>query len=202
MSDEDNPREDDDQFEPSGQVQGEEIDQPAAQPAGQAPPVQGQQPVQQGPSLLDELQRPESVDWLKFNVALFAVFGFGYSIAFFLMDTLASDTSAAGALLSDFLGFLFLMGLFLAPILAVITGVRIGREFHAQQNLTLANSFVGSAVGFIVMFFVLFVFVWSQAETSGGGGLGEFLGPIIGFAIGVGLTGVLSTFVVRWAESY
>ncbi|PSP76530.1 hypothetical protein BRC81_13025 [Halobacteriales archaeon QS_1_68_20] len=138
--------------------------------------------------------------WIKFNVALFAVFGVGYSIAFFLFDALMSG---GGQTFSGLLAVLaFFGGFFVAPVLATFMGVRIGNEFREGRNLTLANSFVGSAAGFVVMFFVLFVFVWSQVSGSGGGGtgFGDLLAPVIGFAIGVGLTGLLATYVVRWVD--
>ncbi len=198
MSGEENSSNEEEQ-PPAGQPQAQPAGQAGAQPAGQGPPGQPQGTVRQAPSLTDELQKPESMYWIKFNVALFAVFGVGYSLAFFLFEALLPG-GPSGQVGSGLLAVLaFFGGMFVAPVLAAVTGLRIGSQFREEQNLTLVNSFVGSAAGFLVMFFVLFVFVWSQAGGSGAG-LGDLLAPVIGFAIGVGLTGLLTTYVVRWVD--
>lgn len=197
MSDEDTPADDNEQPQSTEQPQGQPQGQPQAQPQGQPAPAQGQQPVQQGPSLVDELQDPASMEWLKYNVVVFAAVGVGYSLAFLLFESLlpGGGMSAGDDMMGQFIGAIFAMfgligGLSAGTAIAAVNGIRIGREYQVEQNLALANSFAGSAGGFLVMALIMTVFLASNS-------LGDVLVPLIGFAVGVGATGAATTYVTR-----
>ncbi len=180
-----------------GTLQTEEESE-AKQAQGQA--GERRQPGRRGPSLIDKLQKSESIHWFKFNIGTFLTVGIGYAIAFALFFALAPETATSGMGYSGgsiIAALAFFFGLGLAPLLAAINGIRIGSGFQDEANVALANSFIGSVIGFLLMTFVLLLLIWTQVETGGGGDVSNILGPIIGFSIGVGLTGAGSTYLAR-----
>ena len=200
MSEEENAQESDNEAHEeetqAEETQAEETQEEETQAESESTETTGvndDQSSNEGPSLVDQLQEPESMRWLKYNVVLLAAVGVGYSLAFLLFD--AFLPAAEGAPMEEFISAMIAMmglvgGLSVGVVLAAINGIRIGKEFDVEQNLALANSFVGATIGFIVMAILM-------GMLLGDGGSGDTFTALIGFAIGVGITGALATYVVR-----
>ncbi|MFT4889764.1 MAG: hypothetical protein ACI9YT_000675 [Halobacteriales archaeon] len=137
--------------------------------------------------------------FLQYNVAVFLAVGLGYAVTMFLATELSGTGGAFGSN-SAFVGagFALAMGLMMSPLIAAINGAVIGLRYQEGRKLVSANSFVGSGVGVVVMAVVLFVSLAIFSPGGGDGGGGSFpFGPVIGFLIGVGLTGAIATYLTK-----
>lgn len=138
---------------------------------------------------------------MSFSVATFVAFGLGTTIAVFLFGALlprgaggAFDVVAGGAAAS------LVFGIFLAPLLAVVTGLTAPLGQSADGGAVAVSTGAGAAAGFVVMVVVQFLLVLVlSGEGSGpggsGGGLGQILLPALGFTVGVGLTGAAAGYI-------
>lgn len=160
---------------------------------GQAPA--GQQARGQGGNVNVELD--VDPDIVKFSVATFVAFGVGTTLAFFLFGALAPATlnlslvGGAGAAAALFIG------IFLAPVLAIVTGLTAARRQTRPGQEVAVTAGAGAALGFLAMVIVQFVIatVLGGGGGGGGGGLGQILGPAIGYTVGVGLTGAAAGYI-------
>ena len=179
-------------------AQERERERPVQPHQSQAPHAQTRQPAEREPSLATRLQRPASMAWLKFKLALFLSIGLGYAITFVLANAFTPKALTGGSYIDA--AFAFFVGLFLATLIAAIACVKIGSQFDGRTNDALVNAFVGAALGFVVIAFLLFVLVLSQAP-GGGVDFVELVGPLIGYLVGVGITGAVTVYVTRWATT-
>jgi hypothetical protein len=136
---------------------------------------------------------------VRFSVGVFLAFGLGTTVAYFLFGVLLPgpvETTtlpfAGGVAASLF------FGIFLAPLLAVVTALTAAGP---DRPLAVSTG-VGAAAGFLAMVTLQFVLVVVLSGGGGGGGagglgglLGQTLLPVLGFAVGVGLTGAATGYV-------
>lgn len=169
---------------------------------------QQQQPQQQGPqygqrqsqSPTEVLTSESGMRFLKYIVGVFLAIGLGYGIGLILFDAVASDDFG-----TDLFGlFAFLVPVFGAPIIGMVTGLMTGLRLETDEASAALTSGVGAIAGFIVMLIVLVVFmsiVFSDGGGDGGGGdSSDMIVEMIAFGIGVATTAALTTFVVRRSQ--
>lgn len=125
-------------------------------------------------------------------VGAFLVLGVGFVFTFFFVSQFAGESGGFGTgvgIGGSGLGFAVL----LSPLLALFVGVLVGRD---DDPSAVRDAGVGSALGFVVMYFVTLVVASSlQAGAAPGG---NSLGPLVGFTVGVGLTGAAAAAVTRY----
>lgn len=175
--------------------------------SGQPPQGPGNQPHRQGSqynqqqsqsqSPTDVLTSESGIRYLKYITGVFVAIGVGYGIGLLLFDVVASDDFG-----SDLFGlFAFLVPVFGAPIIGMVTGLMTGLRLDTDEASAALTSGVGAFVGYVAMLIVLVVFmsiIFSSGDGGGGGGdSGDMLLEMIAFGIGVATTAALTTFVVR-----
>lgn len=138
------------------------------------------------------------------GTATFLVFGLGYTLSVFLASALGPGGQAPSAQSLGFGGGLFngvavalVFALLLSPIVAVLVG-RIVGDRAVEPTGGAAVGGLASAVGIVGLLVVVLValVVFSPAADTGGGvGSALPLGSLVGFVVGVGLTGAGSGYV-------
>ncbi len=176
------------QRQPNQQTQGAPQDGP--------PPAGGRQRQGQGGGNMNvELDVDTNV--VKFSVATFVAFGLGTTVAFFLFGALAPATLSLGLVGGTGAGAALFIGIFLGPLLAIVTGLTASRRQAKPGQEVAVSAGVGAAAGFLAMVIVQFVLATVLAGGGGGGGGGfdQILGPAIGYTIGVGVTGAAAGYI-------
>jgi hypothetical protein len=152
-------------------------------------------------SLVDELQRPGPMQYIKFSVAVFAAVGVGYGLTFWLFTELGDFGSSGGTILVS-LGAFF--GFLLGPVVAVGTGTYTALDNEGDggedTTLTAAAAGVGAAAGYVVLVLVLIVFASLASSGSGGSGGGGTdlpggVGGTFGLLVGIATTAALSVYL-------
>ncbi len=163
-------------------------DQPAGGPAGQA---QGGY-AQAGPGI-------DYQHYGKIGSAVFATFGLGTALTFFLYLTMASSGTTLGtgsflgggggsnqlfsAVAAGF-GFTILIG----PVVATGLGAYVSSLTDVHESGALVGA-ATTAIGAAVTLVVLLVLVVVLAPGSGNIPIGDLLAPTIGAVIGIAATG-------------
>lgn len=130
--------------------------------------------------------------FLKIVVGIFTAVAIGYSVGLILLDGLGDEAMVMIGL------FAILIPLLGAPLIAMVTGIIVGLRFDSDDNSAMLTSGIGAFAGFFVMFFILLVISsLVVGNGNGDGDISDFFIPLIGFGIGVGLTGAGSTYVTR-----
>lgn len=132
---------------------------------------------------------------VAFSVGAFLVAGAGFVFTLFFVGQFAGgDGGFGGGLLGGAgaaSGFGF--AILLSPLVALFVGVTVGRDGGDRGAI---DAGLGTALGFLVMFFATLVLAASLGGTgSGGSVLGA--GPLVGFVVGVGLTGAAGAAITR-----
>ena len=139
------------------------------------------------------------------GVATFLVFGFGYTISIFLASALGPGGQAPSAQSLGFGGGLFngvtvalVFALLLSPLVAILVGRIVGDRADEPPEGAAAGG-LASAVGIVglLVVVVLALIVLSPVSGTDTGGFGGALplGSLLGFVVGVGLTGAGSGYV-------
>lgn len=153
------------------------------------------------PSLVEELQRPGPMQYIKFTVAVFAAVGVGYGLTFWLFTELGNFGATGGSILVS-LGAFF--GFLLGPVVAVGTGTYTALDSDGQDmgdtTIVAAAAAVGAAAGYVVLVFVLIVFAGLASSGGGGGGGGGTdlpggAGGTLGLLVGIAATAALSVYL-------
>lgn len=146
---------------------------------------------------------------VKETVGIFSLLGIGLGLTGGITISQLSGGGAifGGILVLVVLTFAFLMG----PLIAVITGLRIGEE-HGQSNETYIAGGLGAVGGYLSMMLIVLLILslamstlsgdagtgasaTQSASTSGSGlNIGEYILPVIVVAIPTGITGAGSVF--------
>lgn len=150
-----------------------------------------------GASLLDSATDHSFAEPVSFGIGLFTVFGLGFAVTVFLAASLASTDTGLGLGNLGFGGVTVALGLSLmvSPLLGVILGRFIAEDdMEDEPTRTAMAGGLASGLGFVAMLIVLYILVLIlQPENVQAG---DFpLGPLLGFVVGVGLTGAASSFV-------
>ncbi len=154
-------------------------------------------PADGEPSLVDELQQPTPMRYIKFAVAMFAVVGVGYGLTFWLFSELGTMGNTGGSILvgiGTFFGFL------LGPVVAVGTGAYTALNWEGEETkLVAAAAGVGAAAGYVVLVMVLLLFASLSSSGGGGGGGGTSLpggtGGTFGLLLGIAATATLTVYL-------
>ncbi len=138
---------------------------------------------------------PASVSHVAFAVVTFLVLGVGTTLSVFLGVALAGPTvvDVAGGRGSVAL----LATLLLAPLLAVVTGLRTGRAVADAGRAALGagvGAFLGAAASTAVVAGLTALF-GALGGSGGESGLVAFLAPTAGYVLGVGLTGTAAGYL-------
>ena len=155
-------------------------------------------PAEGEPSLVDELQQPTPMRYIKFAVAMFAVVGVGYGLTFWLFSELGNMGSTGGAFLVGIGSF---FGLLLGPVVAVGTGAYTALNWEGEETkLVAAAAGVGAAAGYVVLVIVLLLFAsLSSSGGAGCGGGGTSLpggtGGTLGLLLGIAATATLTVYL-------
>ncbi|RNJ25930.1 hypothetical protein [Halosegnis longus] len=139
------------------------------------------------------------------GVATFLVFGVGYTISIFLASALGPGGRPPSAQSLGFGGGLFngvavalVFALLLSPIVAILVGRIVGDRADDPSEGAAAGG-LAAAVGIVGLLLVVFVALMVFSPVSGtetGGFEGALpLGSLLGFVVGVGLTGAGSGYV-------
>lgn len=147
-------------------------------------------------SATTELQEETGQRFIKYIVGVFVAIGIGYGVGLILLDIIDEEF---GALLGV---TAMIIPLFGAPIIAMVTGLMTGLRQDASDKGAVLTSGVGAFLGFIALFVVILVFTSIVFDNGGsnGGDLGDFFLPLVGFGIGVAISGAGTTYVVREIE--
>lgn len=152
-------------------------------------------------SLVEELQRPGPMGYVKFAVAVFAAVGVGYGLTFWLFTELGDFGTTGGTMLVS-LGAFF--GFLLGPVVAVGTGTytALDNEGEDGEDTTVAAAAagVGAAAGYVLLVVVLIIFAGLASSGGGGGGSGGTdlpggAGGTFGLLVGIAVTAALSVYL-------
>lgn len=155
-------------------------------------------------SVSDILSRRTTKAQLKYTLALFALVGVGLGLTGYLGVDQVAGGDGSGQLMSAMLAVTALgVALFVGPVVAVFTGLRISDRMRQTDRAVYVTSFVGNAAGYLVMVVITVVLLASSLSGTGGsasGGsfeLGELFVPMILLSIPSGLVGLGSTYLDR-----
>lgn len=141
--------------------------------------------------------RPPTARRVALAVGTFLVAGAGFVFTLFFVGQFAGGSGGgfAGGLLGGAgAGGGFGFAVVLSPLIALFVGVIIGRD---GGDRGVVDAGLGTALGFLVMFFATLVVAASLGGTGSGGGSILGAGPLLGFVVGVGLTGAGGAAVTR-----
>lgn len=147
-------------------------------------------------SLTDALGEQSSKQYIKYNVGMFLTVGFGFGISLLLLDAFA-DSNGGGT--EELLLFGILLTILFGPVVAAITGTVTGIQFEEDSTVAAAASALGAFAGFLALVLVLLVIasaIGGEADQASSEVTDDFL-AIIGFGIGVAITGYGSTFLTK-----
>lgn len=169
-------------------------------PGGQGAYAQPQQGGYQQPAGGGIFQKPAVKQHIKFSVASFGVLGIGAGLTILLVSTLMPAEMQLLQAMSIFsvLNTVFL----LATLFAMVVGVVTGLEMQTRAQDTAAAAGVGSAAGAVGMLLVVFVFLMLSTEGGDTVGFGDLIAPMIGAAIGAGVTGAMGAYVTSEYPSW
>lgn len=161
-------------------------------------------------SARDTLAQPGPKSQLMFVIGLFGIVGIGFGLTGVIaIELIASGGDTSGAFLAGFLTISILgVVLLIGPVIGAFSGLRVAERLD-DSRATYLTSFVSTAVGYVVMVLIAVLLVGivigggGGGTTTGGGGTNLFnavdlLVPLVALAVPVGLTGLGSSFLVRW----
>jgi|APHM01.1.fsa_nt_gi hypothetical protein len=124
------------------------------QPVGQAAGTQ---------SVTDIFSDPDGKRALTYIIGIFSAVGIGYGVGLVLLDVIEGQIGLVLGI------FAFVIPVFGAPLISMITGTIIGLQFNGDQQSLMLLSGVGAFVGYFALLVILLVFT-SIVGGGGGGG--------------------------------
>lgn len=178
----------------NAQPQGGQQVQGGQPQGGQAYGQAGQQPVNQGPGLAEKIQQPAVMEQLKSVVGEYVLIGVGFLLFLSGSGLLFPSTSGFSGLGSAFIGAGFVsVGLAIGPLVAVTQTRSMARNLAVEDNVLFAATFIANAGGY----FVLALLTLIGSAIGFGGGVGNLILPIIGGAVMLGVTGIVTILFER-----
>lgn len=151
--------------------------------------LHGQQPPLDSP--IDILSLEPGKQAVKYSAGVFGAVGLGYGVGLLLLSTL-------GGLAGEIIGMAaFLIPIFGAPIIAVMTGVITSRQLRVHKYAAGVASGVGAFLGFLGLLLVLLLSSLVIGSGDGDGDLTSDLLPLVGFGLGVATSAVVTTILVH-----
>lgn len=129
------------------------------------------------------------------GVGTFLTFGVGYAAAVYLAGELASEGAGIGfgSMGGGSVAFALGFGLLALPLVAVLVGRHVAADGDGPAGVAAAG---GVAAGLGAVAFVLLLYAVLLVVQPEGASTESFpLGPLVGFAVGTGLTGAGSGYV-------
>lgn len=161
---------------------------------GQAYAQAGQQQYQQGPGLVDKLQTPEVMNYLKIAIAAYTIVGVGLGILGILIgavdQSLVKTSGIAGGGFS--VQFILTGILYFSPLLAAVLGVGVGNRFAGNLSEDETTTAVAAAIAVFIGTIVLWIIAGALAGSQLNNASVDFGGLIVNSIVGGIAVGIIA----------